>query len=123
MNTKNMSTQTTSLDASSERGVALILALILVTVMSMLAGSLMFLAQTETYSTMNYRMMSQARYGAESGVQAAANYLLNGYVAVQPSPAGVDLLANYNMTVSPVTYNNLPVVLSASARFLRPDIG
>jgi hypothetical protein len=114
MNTKNMSTQTTSLDASSERGVALILALILVTVMSMLAGSLMFLSQTETYSTMNYRMMSQARYGAESGVHAAANYLLNGYIAVEPGTAG-DPLANYNMTVSPVTYNNVAVVLSASA--------
>jgi hypothetical protein len=98
---------------SDERGVALILSLFLVTVMSVLAASLMFLSQTETYSTMNYRMMSQARYGAESGVHAAANYLLNGYTAVQPGTAG-DPLSNYNLAVSPVTYNNQPVVLSAT---------
>jgi hypothetical protein len=97
---------------SNERGVALILSLFLVTVMSVLAASLMFLSQTETYATMNYRMMSQARYGAESGVHAAANYLLNTYPAVQPGTVG-DALANYNLTVSPVTYNNQPVVLSA----------
>jgi len=98
---------------SDERGVALILSLFLVMVMSVLAASLMFLSQTETYATMNYRMMSQARYGAESGVHAAANYLLNGYTAVQPVTAG-DPLSNYNLTVSPVTWNNQPVVLSAT---------
>jgi type IV pilus assembly PilX-like protein len=98
-----------------ERGVALILSLFLVTIMSVLAASLMFLSQTETYSTQNYRMMSQARYGAESGIHAAANYLLNGYLAVEPGTAG-DPLTNYNTTTSPVKLvaNNQPVILSAS---------
>ena len=49
--------------------------------MSVVAASLMFLSQTETYSSMNYRMMSQARYGAESGIQKATNYLLNTYTS------------------------------------------
>ena len=40
----------------------------------------MLLSQTETYSSMNYRLMSQARYGAESGVHKATNYLLYTYV-------------------------------------------
>ena len=47
----------------NERGIALVLALFLMSVMSVLAASLMFLSQTETYASMNYRMMSQARYG------------------------------------------------------------
>ena len=33
----------------------------------------MFLSQTETYASMNYRLMSLARYGAEAGVEKAAN--------------------------------------------------
>jgi len=96
----------------NEHGVALVLALFLVTIMSVLAASLMFLSQTETYSTQNYRMMSQARYGAESGVHAAANYLLNDYVASQPGSAG-DPITNYDLTKSPVQYNGAAVVLSA----------
>jgi len=103
----------TSTDRTGERGVALVLTLFLVTIMSVLAVSLMSLSQTESYATMNYRMMSQARYGAESGVHAAANYLLNGYTAVQPGTVG-DPFGNYNTAVSPVTFNNLPVVLSAN---------
>ena len=43
--------------------------------LSVLAASLMFLSQTETYASMNYRMMSQARYGAEAGVQKAADFI------------------------------------------------
>jgi Tfp pilus assembly protein PilX len=98
---------------SGERGIALVLSLFLVMAMSVIAASVMFMAQTETYGTMNYRMMSQARYAAESGVQATANYLLNGYVSFKPGTP-TDPLTNYNMKVSPVTYtsNNQEVVLS-----------
>jgi hypothetical protein len=54
--------------------------------------------------------MSQARYGAESGVHKAVNFLLNSYT-LPGDPS--DPLAAYNTTVSPVTHNNQPVVLSA----------
>ena len=111
---------------SGERGIALVLSLFLVMAMSVIAASVMFMAQTETYGTMNYRMMSQARYAAESGVQKTVNYLLNDYQTVKSgcvvgaSPSGVvctlaDPLTNYNMKVSPVTYNGAAVVLSADA--------
>ncbi len=93
-----------------ETGIALILALFLVLVGSVMAASLTMLAESETYASLNYELMSQARYGAESGVQRAANYLINSYTA----PGAADL-ANYNTTVSPVTYNGQPVVLSANA--------
>jgi hypothetical protein len=104
---------------ANEKGIALVLSLFLMAAMSVIAASLMFLSQTETYSSMNYRLMSQARYGAESGIQKAANYLLYSYAA--PVAAGGDPLANYNTNVSPVTCANgcpnigRPVVLSANA--------
>ena len=96
----------------NERGIALVLSLFLMTAMSVVAASLMFLAQTETYSSMNYTVMSQARYGAESGLQKAANYLMNSYTP--PATGGADPLTNYDMTKSPVTYLGQPVVLSAN---------
>jgi Tfp pilus assembly protein PilX len=96
---------------SSERGIALVLSLFLVMAMSVIAASVMFIAQTETYGTMNYRMMSQARYAAESGVHKAVNYLLNDYASVKPTTASD--LAVFDMTVSPVKYNGKAVVLSA----------
>ena len=98
---------------TNERGIALVLSLFLLLAVSIVGASLMFLSQTETYSSLNYQMMSQARYGAESGIQKAANYLLYTYAA--PSTGGADSIASYVTTVSPVTYNGNPVILSANS--------
>ena len=57
----------TMTERSNERGIAMIVALFMVLAMSVIGTSLMFVSQTETASSMNYRLMSQARYGAESG--------------------------------------------------------
>lgn len=95
---------------SGEDGVALIMVLLLVVALSTIGASMMLIAQTDTYASMNYRMMSQARYGAESGVLKAVNYLTQTYQA--PGYAG-DPYGNFNTLVSPVTYNGNPVVLSA----------
>src|SRR3990167_7012982 len=84
-----------------ERGIALVLALFLMSAMSVLAASLMFLSQTETYASMNYRMMSQARYAGEGGVHKAANFLLDPTQYREPSGSALLL---YDRTVSPVTY-------------------
>ncbi len=100
------------MNRAREKGVALMLTLILLLVLSVMAVSLMFLSQTETWSSMNYRLMSQARYGAEAGLNKAANYLL--YTYTPPGGAG-DPLSNYTMTGSPVTYSGNPVVLSANS--------
>ena len=94
----------------SDEGAALILALCLILVASVIGASMMMLSQTETYASVNYRSMTQARYAAESGVHKAVNYILNSY----PAPGGAgDPLASYNMNASPVTFNGQPVVLSA----------
>jgi Tfp pilus assembly protein PilX len=93
---------------SSERGIALVFTLFLMASLSALAVSLMFLSQTETSSTRNYRTMSQARYAGEAGVHKAINYLVNSY----PVPTN---MTGYDPTVSPVTAGGNAVVLSATA--------
>lgn len=93
-----------------ERGIALVLTLFLMSALSVLGASLMFLAQTETYATMNYRMMSQARYAGEAGIQKASNFLFDSTKYVVPSGAHPLLACDRN--VSPVTCGGLPVVLS-----------
>jgi Tfp pilus assembly protein PilX len=85
---------------SKQKGVALIFAMIFILVLSITAAALMFLSQSETWSSMNYRLMTQSRYGAEAGLHAAANYMMNSYTL--PGGAG-DPLSAYNKTVSPVT--------------------
>src|ERR1035437_8439245 len=103
---------------ANQKGVALIMTLILLAVLSVMAVSFMFLSQTETWSTMNYRLMSQGRDGAEAGVNAAANFLLSNNTAYPYSPpaaTGSDLLSSYTLTSYPVKYNNSPVILSASS--------
>src|SRR5690349_16936795 len=93
----------TLMKRNTQRGSALIFALILLLVLSAMAGSLMFLSKSETFSSMNYRMMTQARYGAEAGVNAAANYIMNTYVPPAAVPAGSQNFAGFNTTVYPVT--------------------
>lgn len=94
----------------NDEGIALVLALLFMLAFSSLGAAVMVLSRTETFSSLNYRMMSQARYGAESGVHKAAHYLLNTYAL----PGSLsDPTSNYDTTVSPVTYLGQPVVLSA----------
>jgi hypothetical protein len=97
----------------SDEGVALVLALCIALVASVVGASLMLLAQTETYASLNYRSMTQARYAAESGVHSAINFLLSP--ALYAAPVSDAEYALFNTTVSPVTYNNMPVVLSANS--------
>jgi Tfp pilus assembly protein PilX len=79
-----------------EQGIALVITLFLMATLSALSVSMMFLAQTETAASRNYRTMSQARYAAESGVHKSINYLLNTYA----SPGS---LSAYNTAKTPVT--------------------
>ena len=63
-------------DRSGEQGIALVMALLMVLAVSVVTGSLVMVARSEALSSTSYTSMSQVRYGAESGVHAAANYLL-----------------------------------------------
>lgn len=93
-----------------ERGIALVFTLFLLATLSVLTISFAFLAQSETYASANYRLVTQARYAAESGAQKASDYLLGAnYNAALVAP-GIA-----NNAVSPVTWNGQPVILSAVA--------
>jgi Tfp pilus assembly protein PilX len=95
----------------NEKGAALILATIFVLVLSLMGVTMMFLSQSETWGSMNYRLMSQARYGAEAGLHAASNYIANTYT----TPGGTtDPLTAYTLTGSPVTVAGSPVVLGTT---------
>lgn len=106
------------MEKAGEKGIALIMTLILLAIISVMAVSFMFLSQSETWSTLNYRLMSQARDGAEAGVNSAANFLLNNnaaYPYTPPDTTGADLYSNYTVTTYPVKYSGNPVILSANS--------
>jgi len=89
-----------------EHGIALILALLAILILSVLAASIIFLTQTQTWRTIDYRLTSQSRYAAEAGVQRTMNWFTHSYTL--PSNFG-----SYDMTKYPVQYNGKAVVLSA----------
>ncbi len=77
-------------------------------VLTTLAAAIIYTTQTEVQTTGNYKLVTQARYVAEAGVQSTLDWLGNSYAA--PSSFG-----SYNTTKSPVQYTNNPVILSAMA--------
>jgi Tfp pilus assembly protein PilX len=91
-----------------ERGVALIAAMLTLVVLSTLAAAIIFVTQTETWSTVNYKAMLQARYAAESGAQNALNWLRYTYTP----PAS---MTAFDLTKYPVqdSGDTGPIVLSA----------
>ena len=98
----------------NEKGAALILTMIFVVVLTLLAASLLFLSQSETWAGMNYRLMTQSRYGAESGIHAAANFLANT-ATYTPAGTATDPLSGYTyIKTSPVLAGVNPVVLGAT---------
>lgn len=98
---------------SKEQGSALIFALVLVFVLTVMGASMMFLSRSETWSSFNYRLMTQARYGAEAGLNTGANYLMNVYVP--PGQNVADPLTAYNwVSTSPVTAGGANVILSSN---------
>ena len=98
-----METQTTY--RKSERGVALIVALLAILVLSVLGVAIMSTSQSQTWTSLNYRLAAQARYAAETGVQTTMNWLSS---ASYPTPT----FASYTMTTNPVQYSGKAVVLS-----------
>jgi Tfp pilus assembly protein PilX len=80
---------------TSERGVALIIVLLTILVLGILAATVTFTSQAQTWTAMNYRLSAQARYAAEAGVQNTMNWLSNNYTA--PT-----VFTSYTTTSNPV---------------------
>ena len=93
---------------TNQEGVALIVALVVLLLLSALAASLIFVTQSEMWSSANYRLLTQSRYAAEAGAQSAVSWFKNSYTA--PSS-----LSSYTITATPVTYSGNPVVLGGSS--------
>jgi hypothetical protein len=99
---------------TDQRGMAIIIAMFMVLIVSALGAAMVHVARTETLSSSSYTSMSQARYAAESGVAAAANYLLSSaYANLAPSETGPDLITSYSFDSSPVTIGGNEVLLSS----------
>ena len=81
---------------NSPRGVALIMVLLAVLVLSTLTAAIVFTTRAETLSAFNYRIVSQAEYAAWAGIQRAVNYFNSAaYVPVTPANApGTELPLN-----------------------------
>src|SRR5260370_11152513 len=85
---------------NNEKGTAMLFAIILVLVLSVMAASMMFLSQSETWASMNYRLMTQARYGAEAGIHPTPHFLMNNYAPPAPTAGNPPPLPpRYNITV------------------------
>ena len=92
-----------------EKGIALVLVLIMLGVLSVIASSMVFVAQSETWASQNYRVMSEARYGAESAVHRASNFILYSYTVPDTAALGV-----YDITTSPVRFGGSDVRLGTA---------
>jgi Tfp pilus assembly protein PilX len=84
-----------------QRGVALILALLCVFIMSVIAAGLMFSTQAEVWSSANYRYVTQSRYVAEAGAEQAINWLQN---YLKNSPPNFGDTTKFNITTFPAQY-------------------
>jgi Tfp pilus assembly protein PilX len=83
-----------------EAGVALIIALLILLVISMLAAGVIFSTQSEVWASANYRNVTQARYVAEAGAQQAANWIIQNWTP----PSNFTTTTAFNLSVFPAMY-------------------
>ncbi|HLY59203.1 MAG TPA: hypothetical protein VKV95_00405 [Terriglobia bacterium] len=99
-----------------EHGVALIVVLLALLILSILTATLVFLARSETMASNNYKMDTQADYLAKAGIQEARNWFASPrYQAVSQAQAGTSY--NVSATGPPYnlwTFNTSPVQCTAS---------
>ncbi len=100
-----------SIRKNRETGVALIITLLLILVLSSLAAALVFVTNTEIISTANYRQLAEARYIAEAGAQSTVDWLANN--VTNPDPTKFDT-AQYPVALAAATcspYASPPVTV------------
>jgi Tfp pilus assembly protein PilX len=84
----------------NQAGVALVIALICVLVISMLAIGIIYATQTELRTTANYRSTAQARYVAEAGAQQTINWIMQNWTP----PSNLSDTTQFNLNTFPVKY-------------------
>jgi Tfp pilus assembly protein PilX len=102
---------------SKDLGIALIVVLLALLILSVLTAALVFLARSETMASNNYKLDTQADYLAKAGIQEARNWFAGPrYQAVSQAQAGTSY--NVSATGPPYnlwTFNTSPVQCTASA--------
>jgi Tfp pilus assembly protein PilV len=97
--------------AAGDEGVALILVLLAMLVMSALAATIVYTARAETFASNNYKLETEADYLAKAGIERAVNWFRsNHYAAIQQAQASTFYAVT--STGSPYnlyTANNSPV--------------
>lgn len=84
----------------SERGVALIIALLCTMIISILAAAIIYSTQTELRTSSNYRYTTQARYVAEAGAQQAIQWIKANWTP----PSNFTNTSQFNLSTFPVLY-------------------
>jgi hypothetical protein len=83
-------------------GVALVLVMLVLTMLSLLTAAIVFTARADTMASYNYKLTTQADYLAKAGVQQAINWFRSPrYQAVSESQADT----YYNVTATGSIYN------------------
>jgi len=94
-----------------EQGIALILVLLAMLVLSVLAAAIVFTARSETFASYNYKLDTQADYLAKAGIQRAINWFRSShYRAVSESEANT----YYAVTFTGSPFNLYPLTSNAS---------
>jgi Tfp pilus assembly protein PilV len=95
-----------------ERGIALILVLLAMLVLSVLAAAIVFTARAETFASYNYKLDTQADYLAKAGIQRAVNWFRSThYRAITESEANTYyLVTSSGSPFNLFTSNASPVV-------------
>jgi Tfp pilus assembly protein PilX len=90
----------------NNRGVALVLALLMIVLLSVLVALIITVTNTEVWATMNYRLLVQARYAAEAGAQATESWIVHNYTAPTTiTTCSASITTNcYTLTARPVQY-------------------
>jgi Tfp pilus assembly protein PilX len=86
--------------ANRQSGIALIISLICLLVLSTLAAGLIISSQLEIWTSSNYRYVTQARYVAEAGAQQAINWFQLHWVA----PSTLSSTGQFNIGTFPTQY-------------------
>ena len=74
---------------NNERGVALVIALFALLILSAIATGMMFMADTETAVNMNYRDAQQAYFGSMAGLEEAHERLRPNSANLVTAPTGM----------------------------------
>lgn len=88
------------LNIRDEKGIALVLALILLVVLSVLAVGMVFLSRYETRFSVKERLSDSALYIADGGVEYAINELQKDISYCGPTPYSVANVGEFSVSVS-----------------------